>query len=72
MHIHGRIELLPTGCQLNQKWSWYFPPNNWILAEISIELCDGTRQFVEGNLAEFVNNMQAYCPWSSFVSKEIK
>lgn len=72
MHIHGKIEALPTDCELNQKWSWYFPPNDWALAEISIELCDGTPQFVEENLDEFVNIVEAYCPWSSFVLKEIK
>lgn len=70
-HINGKILRLPQNCNLNQQWSWYFAPNEWALADISIEVCDGNPQFVEENLDEFVDNVGRFCPWSSVVLREI-
>ena len=69
-HINGRIERLPEGCEVNSNWSWYFVPDEWAMAEFSIELCDGNPQYVEENLDEYIR-IQAYCPWGSYVLREI-
>lgn len=70
MHINGEILEMPANCDLNKSWSWYFNPEDWDLADISIEVCDGNPQYVEDNLDDFIQ-IGRYCPWSSTVSKEI-
>ena len=69
-HINGKILRMPEHCALNQQWSWYFAPGDWSLVDQSIEICDGNPQFVEENLAEFVDNVGRYCPWSAIVLRE--
>lgn len=69
-HINGRIAELPAGCELNMDWSWYFPPNEWDMADISIELCDGNPQYVEDHLEDYLHINQ-YCPWGSYVLREV-
>lgn len=71
-HINGKILRLPEGCTVNQKWSWYFAPEEWVLADLSIEICDGNPQYVEENLNEYVNNVGSFCPWGSIVLREIE
>ena len=71
-HINGVIKRLPEDCaELNTPWSWYFASDQWQLADISIEVCDGNPQFVEDNLSEFTDNVGRYCPWSAYVKREI-
>ena len=70
-HINGKILRLPPNCSLNQKWSWYFAPDDWSLAELSVEVCDGEPQYVEENLNEFADNVGRFCPWSSIVLREV-
>lgn len=70
-HINGEIQRMPTGCNLNKDWSWYFSPDNWDLAELSIELCDGNPTYVEENLEDYLD-IERYCPWSSYVLREIQ
>jgi hypothetical protein len=69
-HINGQIAALPEGCDWNNDWSWYFTPNEWDLADISIELCDGNPQYVEDNLQDYLD-IDRYCPWSSYVLQEV-
>lgn len=69
-HINGEILEQPEGCDLNPGWSWYFNPQDWDLAEISIEVCDGNPQYVEDNLQDYLE-IDRYCPWSSYVLREI-
>lgn len=69
-HINGRI-LKDTGCGYNYDWSWYFDPEDWDLADISIEVCDGNPNYVEENLDDYLH-IDRYCPWSSVVLREIQ
>ncbi len=69
-HINGRIDRLPEGCNSNKNWSWYFVPEEWSMADFSIELCDGNPQYVEENLDEYIR-IEAYCPWGSYVLREV-
>lgn len=70
LHINGKILANPGKCNYNQNWSWYFDPNEWVLAELSIELCDGDPQYVEENVAEYIR-IGGYCPWGSVVHREV-
>lgn len=49
----------------NEPWSWHFVPDQWALAEVSIEVCDGTPEYVEANIAYFVDTLGQYCPWGA-------
>lgn len=72
MHINGPIIRLSASCgDLNKGWSWIHKPNAWTLADASIELCDGSPQYVEDHLDEYVDVVGAYCPWSSRLKAEI-
>jgi hypothetical protein len=69
LHIHGRIDRGNDGYNLN--WSWHFIPCEWELAEMSIEVCDGTPSYVEENLDEWLSMQDAFCPWDSYVKEEV-
>ncbi len=70
MHINGAIDRIPQGCMLNKEWNWFFVPDQWVMAEVSIELCDGNPNFVEENIDEYIR-IGGYCPWGSYVLREI-
>lgn len=70
-HINGQILQQAESCNLNPEWSWYFNPDDWDLVDASIELCDGNPQYVEDHLEDYLN-IDRYCPWSSYVLREIE
>ncbi len=69
MHLNGPIGRGDGGHNLN--WDWHFLPGKWVLAEVSIELCDGTPSYVNDNLDYFVDTVGQYCPWGSYVLKKL-
>jgi hypothetical protein len=69
MHISGAIEAGNAG--YNKNWSWHFVTEDWTLADFSIELCDGQPSMVEGDLDYWLNTVQRFCPWNSYVSREV-
>jgi hypothetical protein len=69
LHIHGRIDRGNDGYNLG--WSWHFIPEEWNLAEMSIEVCDGTPSYVEENLDEWLSMQDSFCPWDSYVKEEV-
>lgn len=68
LHINGPID---AGTGDNAPWSWHFEPDAWDLAEVSIEICDGTPTYVEENLEQWLDEVGQYCPWGSRVSREL-
>lgn len=69
LHINGVIE---RGTKdYNDNWSWHFAENQWNLAEISTEVCDGRPSFVEEDLDYWVDQVGRFCPWSSRVETEV-
>lgn len=54
----------------NVGWSWHF--SSVSLAEVAIELCDGTPSMVEADLDYWINTVKTFCPWSSYVYAEIQ
>lgn len=69
MHINGPIERGEV--DYNNNWSWHFVENQWDLAEISMEVCDGRPSFVEEELDYWVDQVGRFCPWSARVEAEV-
>ncbi|WP_234567142.1 BP74-related protein [Rhodohalobacter sp. 614A] len=69
MHINGEIARGNEG--YNSDWSWHFIENQWSLAEISTEVCDGRPGFVEDDLDYWVDQVGNFCPWSAHVVGEV-
>lgn len=68
-HINGPIARTNGGHNLN--WNWHFKPDEWFFAEFSIELCDGTPDMVDADLDYWVDTVQQFCPWASYVASEV-
>jgi len=47
----------------NCGWSWSMSPSTITFAELTIEVCDATPSYVQGNCSSFPNGR--YCPWSA-------
>ena len=69
LHINGAIARTNSGQNLN--WHWQFVPSEWRLAEISAEVCDGSPEMVEADLAYWIDRVGRFCPWQSFVFSEL-
>ncbi len=54
----------------NIGWSWHYSSAS--LAEVAIELCDGTPSMVEADLNYWLNTVTTFCPWSSYAYAEIQ
>lgn len=55
---------------VNLSWSWHF--SGVRLTEMSIELCDGIPSMVEADPDYWLNSVKQFCPWSSYVYREIQ
>jgi inhibitor of cysteine peptidase len=62
---NGRILRGPGTADHNLPWGWHLDPEEIEMAEVTIEVCDGTPSYVEENLDEFVETIGRYCPWSA-------
>lgn len=59
-HINGEIARGNEG--YNANWSWHFVENQWSLAKVSSEVCDGRPSFVEEDLDYWVDQVGTFCP----------
>lgn len=48
---------------LNCGWTWSMTPSSITFAELTIEVCDATPSYVQGNCSSFPDGR--YCPWSA-------
>jgi len=62
---NGVILRGPGKADHNVPWSWHLDPEQIEMAEITVELCDGTPSLVEEELDYFVETVGRYCPWSA-------
>jgi len=69
LHINGAI--LAAAAGENLGWGWRFRSDDWQLASISMELCDGNAQLVQQDLAYWLNTVRRFCPWGSHVAGEV-
>lgn len=51
----------------NTPWSWHLAPESIIVADVSIELCDGTPDMIEANVDAWIAGPRRFCPWSAVV-----
>jgi hypothetical protein len=65
LHVTGTVVKGDGG--FNSPWSWHLDPSSVRMAEVTIELCDGTPNLVEENLDYWLDTAHTYCPWSSKV-----
>jgi hypothetical protein len=49
----------------NAPWSWHLDPQETEMAEFTIEVCDGTPEFVEEELEYWLGSVKRYCPWNA-------
>lgn len=49
----------------NEPWSWHLDPQATEMAEVTVEVCDGTAQFVEDEIDYWLNTVGQYCPWGA-------
>lgn len=49
----------------NAPWSWHLDPAATTMAEFTIEVCDGTPEFVEKELSYWLESVGQYCPWNA-------
>lgn len=49
---------------------WHFIENQWTLTQGAVEICDGCPTGVDACVSCFIQ-IHAYCPWSSYVNREI-
>lgn len=69
-HINGPIA--HGTADNNPRFSWHFVQSAWVLADFSIELCDGRPlEDVEADTAYWIGNVGQFCPWASYVKREI-
>ncbi|WP_148898740.1 hypothetical protein [Fodinibius salinus] len=68
LFINGTIA---RGQEANNGWSWHFISNEWELTEAAIEVCDGRPSMVEQNIDYWVDDVGRFCPYSSFVVREV-
>jgi hypothetical protein len=69
-HINGTVGL-GEGDD-NEPWNWHFERDNWGLADVSTEVCDGNPQYVADHVEEWVRDVGRYCPWAARVSREFR
>jgi len=55
----------------NLDWNWHFLADQWSLAELAIELCDGNAVLVSQAVDYWVDTVGQFCPWGARVSAEV-
>lgn len=58
-------KLLRGQVDYNEPWSWHIDSEDIVMAEVTIELCDGLPSHVEGNLDYWVDTVGRFCPWTA-------
>ncbi|MFO7866044.1 MAG: hypothetical protein R6V02_04435 [Candidatus Aminicenantes bacterium] len=56
-------KLLRGQVSYNKPWSWHIDSDDIVMAEATIELCDGLPSHVENNLDYWVETVGRFCPW---------
>lgn len=55
----------------NPIYSWHFVTDAWDLVELAVEVCDGRPDDVENDKQYWIETVGHFCPWSSFVKREV-
>ena len=65
-------ELAPGSGGVNAPWSWHLDPQTVEVADLTIEVCDGTPSMVEDDLEYWLGTVERYCPWGVRVVARIR
>jgi len=49
----------------NAPWSWHLDPEETVMAEMTIELCDGRPSDVEADVEGWIAYVGSFCPWAA-------
>jgi hypothetical protein len=63
--VLGRVATGNGG--FNAPWSWHLVPSTIAVADVAIEVCDGTPSYLEAHRDEWIRTVRDYCPWSAKV-----
>lgn len=55
----------------NGPWHWHLDAGSIAFAEVTIELCDGCPDFVDAELAYWLETVKRYCPWSAELVRRV-
>ena len=69
LFINGELQY-STGTN-NPLYSWHFVTDAWDLVEVAVEVCDGQPSDVENDKPYWIDLIGRFCPWSSFLKREI-
>jgi hypothetical protein len=53
----------------NEPWTWHIDSEDIVMAELTIELCDGLPSHVEDDVDYWVNTVERFCPWSAKIAE---
>lgn len=62
---NGKILRGAGQANYNAPWTRHLDPNEIEMADFTIEVCDAEPKYVQENVAEFVDVVGRYCPWSA-------
>lgn len=69
LHPHGALRR-DDDHGVNAPWHWSYVEDQWGMAEMSAEVCDGWPSDVEHRLDDWMH-VGSFCPWSSHISREV-
>jgi hypothetical protein len=61
----GRVVRGAGQADHNAPWSWHVDPEDVVMAEVTIELCDGAPSYLEQHLDDWIEHVVRYCPWGA-------
>ncbi|NMC61970.1 MAG: calmodulin [SAR324 cluster bacterium] len=68
-------EILKSRASYNPRWSYHLKPSSIKFFELAIEVCDASPKYIEKHLNKVGSDFlpgKIWCPWSSYVRKEIR
>ena len=70
LHVNGALDWNDGG--FNEPWSWHIVPDDWNLAGMSAEVCDGYPKYVEENLDYWINSVGRFCCYDSYIKGQLE
>jgi len=62
---NGLVQTGPGQGSHNEPYSWHMDPENIEMVDLTIELCDGSPDYIEENLEDWMATVERYCPWGA-------
>lgn len=62
------FDTITLGAGCDPQWSWTVDPAGQSWADVTIEVCDGTPSYIEGDPAAWLASPGQWCPWAAVVT----